>query len=131
MDQSHSNLGGCRLVLIDWLKDCASVSAGSAGSIGNHNFQVYNSTCLEQLNSQTKAIENIQDARLEFLESQTKAVENVQATRLEFLSDQTKAVENVQEARLEFLENQTKAVENVHETRLEERARRNKSNTLR
>lgn len=86
---------------------------------------------LEFLNAQTKAVENVQTARLEFLDSQTKAIDdNIQKVRLEQLNSQSKAVEDIQTTRLAFLESQTKAIENVHETRLEERARRNKGNDL-
>jgi hypothetical protein len=41
-----------------------------------------------------------QQRRLEFLDTQTKAIDDVQATRLEFLNNQTKAVDNVQATRL-------------------------------
>ena len=56
--------------------------------------------------------------RLEFLENQTKAVTNVQEARLAGLDARDKSVENIQQTRLEFLNNQTKAVENVHQSRL-------------
>ena len=35
--------------------------------------------------------------------AETKAVEDIQSARLEFLNNQTKAIENVHDARLDFL----------------------------
>ncbi len=53
---------------------------------------------------------SLQQRRLEFLDTQTKAVDDVQATRLEHLNNQSKAVDDVQEARLASLDASTIAI---------------------
>ncbi|MEM6518743.1 MAG: hypothetical protein AAF722_05340 [Cyanobacteria bacterium P01_C01_bin.70] len=98
---------------------------------------------IEHLNNQTKAIEDIQAARLNGLDVRQKAVENIQAEhlnvldastknnvqklRLEHLNNQTKSVEDIQAARLEGLDIRQKAIDNVQEVILEGRDARNKS----
>ena len=63
---------------------------------------------LEFLDTQTKAVENIQSARLDALDARTK--NSVHKLRIEHLNTQTKAVDNIQEARLDALDARTKSV---------------------
>ncbi|MEM8807358.1 MAG: hypothetical protein AAGF01_15155 [Cyanobacteria bacterium P01_G01_bin.38] len=65
----------------------------------------------------SKAIDNIQSARLEHFDNQSKAVEDIQSTRLEALDARSKS--NVHTLRLEHLDTQSKAIENLQSARLE------------
>ena len=63
---------------------------------------------LEELDSRSK--NSVHKLRIEHLNSQSKAVKNIQAERLNALDARTKAVENIQETRLNALDARTKSV---------------------
>ena len=83
----------------------AVAPVASAAEPARFNIQA---TRLEALDARTK--NTVHKLRLEHLNTQTKAVEDIQAARLAALDARTKAVENIQEARLDALDARTKSI---------------------
>ncbi|MEM9905355.1 MAG: hypothetical protein AAF921_10065 [Cyanobacteria bacterium P01_D01_bin.44] len=79
---------------------------------------------LEALDARSKG--NVHTLRIEHLDSQSKAVDNIQSARLGALDARTKGIDNIQSARLEHLDTQSKAVEDIQATRLGELDARSK-----
>lgn len=72
---------------------------------------------IEHLNNQSKAIENIQAARLNGLDVRQKAVKNIQAARLDGLDSRQKNA--VHKLRLASLDSPSNAVENIQSEHLD------------
>lgn len=68
----------------------ASMPAAQAADYGTINLQQRRYEVLDRGGS--KAVENIQSARLEHLDNQSKGIESIQSTRLEHLDSQSKSI---------------------------------------